>query len=74
MFKRQYVCSAQICHSNGTGDKEYWNGIVTIKSWLKPSGEDLVCTVRRIAINKMEDGIERSVCENDVQILTLNRI
>ena len=74
MFKRQYVCSAQICHGNSTGDKEYWNGIVTIKSWLKLKSEDLISTVRQIAIEKMKNGIERCVCENDVQILVLNRI
>lgn len=66
MIKRQYACAAQICHANNTGDKEYWNGVVTIRSWLKPSGEDLISTVRMIAVDKMKDRIDRVVCENDV--------
>lgn len=74
MIKRKYVCAAQICHGNCTGDKEYWNGIVTIKSWLKPNAEDLISTVRQVVVEKLDGRIDRYIDENDVQLIILNRI
>ena len=74
MIKRKYVCSAQICHGNGTGDKEYWNGVVTIKSWLKPNAEDLISTVRQVVVEKLDGRIDRYIDENDVQLIILNKI
>lgn len=74
MIKRQYVISAQICHANRTGDKEYYNGILTIKSWFRPSGEDVIATAREIVVDKLKFSIDRVIYDLDVQIIALNRI
>lgn len=74
MIRRQYVFSCQVCHGNGTGDREYFNGIITWQSWFKPAGEDLIKEARSIGVEKLRPYVDRAIRHDDIQVMALNRI
>ena len=74
MFKRQYIFSCQVAHNNGSGDKEYFNTALTTESLFKFSAEDLLKTARQIAVENLENRIDRTIKQEDIQVLALNRI
>ena len=73
MISRHYIFACQVCHGNGTGDKEYWNGVVIITSLFKPSAEDLIKACRCLGVKKLSPYIDRLIDHDDIQILVLNK-
>ncbi len=74
MIKRHYVFACYVAHNDGSGDREYWNTVITTKSWRKFSAEQILQESRCMAVEKISERVERPISEQDVQVVMLNTI
>lgn len=73
MIKRRYFFSVKIAHDNNTGKYSWWNGVLTNVS-LFAEKEELLIELRNMAIDKLDNEVERELESGDVQVIALNRI
>ena len=73
MIKREYFISAKVAHNDNSEDYSWWYATFTTTGWR----DDTVTLMRQLredAVEIMQKKVERKITEQDIEILSFNRI
>tara|TARA_R110000787_G_scaffold31073_1_gene82766 strand:- start:99 stop:320 length:222 start_codon:yes stop_codon:yes gene_type:complete len=73
MIKRKYFLSVKVAHNDNTGNYSWWNTIINTKGWTQ-SGDDMLISAREFSVEELQPKLTRRICEQDIEVLALNRI
>lgn len=73
MITRKYFYSVKVAHNDDTGNYSWHHSVVTITSWFADLDE-LMIDIRRQSANVLRPRLERPIKEQDIEIVSLNRV